>query len=518
MNPEVLEEIDAHDRIINSPIMNRVVLEEIDAYNGTTSPTIIQNNHSFIKSKNNKNMIYYNKYLYVHDFGDLYYKCRKNNCKGRERCGLLYLNTKFKPTIIVNIYAPPRRNERLNFIDTVTTLIDSLPLRYNIIILGDLNLKIGKSVEYINTNTIGNATIQQTNNEDSKKLLDYCKNKNFKIENTFFLHREINAYTIVRANQKSQIDFIISNIHGWFDDVIVSTIIKLSDHRALVAKMTIKNIWGYREEIDPNMTRINFLKPLPNRKQIKVKSQEDIQHFDRILVRKRENFLNITSNGTVDICWNLFKKDITESYNMLPNINVYLRREWLSNETVGKISQLREGNNLNRELWKEIQKLLRSDRRKFVAKKAFEIEKDMNENRIYEVYNKLKYFCKPYSFKKLPSLVLANENVISDQDEQIALWLDHYMSVFDSRKAVCQINTNEHETPPPSGFSTEEIEKVIKKLRNNKAPGLDNITAEHLKTAPKTVSSFLLSLYNKIWDSGKTPVEWNKSYLCNFPK
>ncbi|CAK9291687.1 unnamed protein product [Gordionus sp. m RMFG-2023] len=45
MNPEVLEEIDADNRIINSPIMNPEVLEEIDAYNGgTTSPTIIQNN------------------------------------------------------------------------------------------------------------------------------------------------------------------------------------------------------------------------------------------------------------------------------------------------------------------------------------------------------------------------------------------------------------------------------------------------------------------------------------------
>ncbi|CAK9291686.1 unnamed protein product [Gordionus sp. m RMFG-2023] len=78
MNPEVLEEIDADNRIINSPIMNPEVLEEIDAYNGgTTSPTIIQNNqYSFITSKNNKKMIYYNKYLYIHDFGDIYYKCR----------------------------------------------------------------------------------------------------------------------------------------------------------------------------------------------------------------------------------------------------------------------------------------------------------------------------------------------------------------------------------------------------------------------------------------------------------
>ncbi|XP_065317475.1 uncharacterized protein LOC135925865 isoform X2 [Gordionus sp. m RMFG-2023] len=103
MNPEVLEDIDAHNRIINSPIMNRVVLEEIDAYNGgTTSPTIIQNNHSFIKSKNNKNMIYYNKYLYVYDFGDLYYKCRKNSCKGRGK--FLFFNSEDNKLFIFTTY------------------------------------------------------------------------------------------------------------------------------------------------------------------------------------------------------------------------------------------------------------------------------------------------------------------------------------------------------------------------------------------------------------------------------
>ncbi|XP_065316731.1 uncharacterized protein LOC135925378 [Gordionus sp. m RMFG-2023] len=49
--------------ITNSPIMNPEVMEEIDAHNRIiNSPTIIQNNqYSFITSKNNKKMIYYNK-------------------------------------------------------------------------------------------------------------------------------------------------------------------------------------------------------------------------------------------------------------------------------------------------------------------------------------------------------------------------------------------------------------------------------------------------------------------------
>ncbi|XP_065318770.1 uncharacterized protein LOC135926767 [Gordionus sp. m RMFG-2023] len=321
--------------------------------------------------------------------------------------------------------------------------------------------------------------MQQINKEDSIRLLDFCRTKNLKIENTFFNHNEMNTLTFVRANQKSQIDFFISNIHEWFEDVKVSTNIKLSDHRLVVAKMFVKNIWKYHHKNSPNTPgyRVNSLKPILPRKQIKAQSHENLQILDQALTRKR---------------------DI---------------KEWLTNETVIKINQLREGNILNKDLWKDIQKRLRSDRRTYIAKKAFEIDKDMKENRIYDAYNKLNYFCKPYSFKKLPSLVLKNGKQIVDQDEQLALWVDYYMKIFDSRKAFCQTSTSVRSIPPPSGFSTDEIKKAITKLSNNKAPGLDGITAEHLKSASNTISSYLLPLLNKIWDSDETPKEWNISLL-----
>ncbi|CAK9295847.1 unnamed protein product [Gordionus sp. m RMFG-2023] len=132
--------------------------------------------------------------------------------------------------------------------------------------------------------------------------------------------------------------------------------------------------------------KANLFKPLLSRKQIKAQLQDDLLLFDQILVRKRDNFLNMSSNGIIDECWNLFKKDITDSYNRPPNINIYSRSEWLTNKTIAKISQLREDNNLNKELWKDVQKLLRSNKRRYIAKIAFEIDKDMKENRIYDAY------------------------------------------------------------------------------------------------------------------------------------
>ncbi|XP_065318715.1 craniofacial development protein 2-like [Gordionus sp. m RMFG-2023] len=161
-----------------------------------------------------------------------------------ERCGLLYLNTWFKRTILINVYAPPHRRDRLSFLDDLENIVCSLPRSRNLIILGDLNIKIGKEESFITVGVIGNAAIPQPNGEDSRKLLDLCKSLNLKIENTFFLHSERNTLTYRRNNITSQIDFFISNIHGWFTDVRALLNINISDHKLVRGSITIRNLWG----------------------------------------------------------------------------------------------------------------------------------------------------------------------------------------------------------------------------------------------------------------------------------
>ncbi|XP_065323048.1 craniofacial development protein 2-like [Gordionus sp. m RMFG-2023] len=102
-----------------------------------------------------------------------------------ERCGLLYLNTGFKRTILINVYAPPHRSDRLSFLDDLENIVCSLPRGRNLIILDDLNIKIGKEESFITDGVIGNAAIPQPNGEDSRKLLDLCKSLNLKIEIPF---------------------------------------------------------------------------------------------------------------------------------------------------------------------------------------------------------------------------------------------------------------------------------------------------------------------------------------------
>lgn len=51
----------------------------------------------------------------------------------------------------------------------------------------------------------------------------------------------------------------------------------------------------------------------------------------------------------------------------------------------------------------------------------------------------------------------------------------------------------------------EEIERTVSKLKNNKAPGPDEVTAEMLKLSGEKGVKILWQLCNKVWTTGAWP-------------
>ena len=54
-------------------------------------------------------------------------------------------------------------------------------------------------------------------------------------------------------------------------------------------------------------------------------------------------------------------------------------------------------------------------------------------------------------------------------------------------------------------FKREESEEAIKKLKNNKSPGLDLISNEMIRHGSPHIHSCILSLFNKIYSTGDYP-------------
>ena len=63
-----------------------------------------------------------------------------------------------------------------------------------------------------------------------------------------------------------------------------------------------------------------------------------------------------------------------------------------------------------------------------------------------------------------------------------------------------------------------EIIKAVRKLKNRKAPGVDVITAEAIKTAGQPMVDMLHKIFNLVWNSGKTPKDWAKMLVTPIHK
>jgi len=53
---------------------------------------------------------------------------------------------------------------------------------------------------------------------------------------------------------------------------------------------------------------------------------------------------------------------------------------------------------------------------------------------------------------------------------------------------------------------------------NNKAPGVDEISAEMLKRGKETVAEQLAELFNMIWQDLEVPEDWKKGVIIKLPK
>ena len=67
-------------------------------------------------------------------------------------------------------------------------------------------------------------------------------------------------------------------------------------------------------------------------------------------------------------------------------------------------------------------------------------------------------------------------------------------------------------------FTETELDAQLWKLRGKKAPGPDNICAEHLKHLGPVAKALLLRTINQSWLKGEVPADWRRAVIVLIPK
>ena len=157
-------------------------------------------------------------------------------------------------------------------------------------------------------------------------------------------------------------------------------------------------------------------------------------------------------------------------------------------------------------------KLLRNSKQNYEENLISKMEKLYNEDK-NEFWKFLKSLKTNSRDTELPEL----DNLIS-----------HFQNLYTEKNTQNKINIEQNNTPNNSdtnifdilneNISDKEVLDCMKKIKNKKTPGYDQITNEMIKCTNKEGVKLITKLFNKLLQSGLFPSEWNYGLLLPIHK
>ncbi|XP_054281242.1 uncharacterized protein LOC128998911 [Macrosteles quadrilineatus] len=239
------------------------------------------------------------------------------------------------------------------------------------------------------------------------------------------------------------------------------------------------------------------------------------------------------SDITVQERWEHIKKSVNEvseevlgfqrnKRNNKPWFNEDCHR-LIENRLKAKKAMLTNKNEITKQQYKEtnreVNKLLRAAKRKFVNEQTEKAEKDSNKNNTRDFFRFVRFFKQGYKAKTVG--VKDNDgNIICNKAEALNIWKCYFEDLLNgdmtaNREEEGQFQNVQPMINPPT---LEEVWNTVKNLKNNKAPGGDNIPAELLKAGGQSIIEELHKLILDVWEKEEIPMEWKIATIVPIHK
>ena len=442
-----------------------------------------------------------------------------------ERICVLRVKGKFFNYSIINVHAPHNErpeDEKDTFYRQLNKAYDSCPRNDIKIVIGDLNAQIGK--ERIFKPTIGGFSLHCESNENGTRLINFAASLNMVISSTFFRHKNIHKTTWLSpgGRNSTQIDHLLIDRRHASDVMDVRSYRCLesdiehhfSDHLLLGARIRAR-ISNIHKERGVRCKRYDVTK-LSNRD---CKNAFNKELKERLVKHNQE-----------EIAWHHCCEAMKSSAEKCLGIRQYTKNVWFDKEcehAVQRVIDARKGRITRtkteeiRKLQKEKKKLLQRKKRAHDLKLICDVQEahSMNESRkYYKAINNAKK-----SFHARVSVCKRNDgSLVCDKEGVLDRWKEHFNELLNA--GVDEVTSQNRQTyehddgkefDPPS---LDEVAAAISGLKNNKAPGLDNLPAELFKTGCEELTTILHQLIVQVWTEEKLPDEWMVGVICPIHK
>lgn len=445
---------------------------------------------------------------------------------------IMWLSIKLSGAIyrLVSVYAPVEGSGALELDAFYRDLLDIVCRKGSekVIILGDLNARIGSRIGVVNSNYCevagkwGDLKLPLPN-RSGRRLLDFCQSNGLAITNSFFRHKECHTLT---HKSGSVIDYII--VEQDFRKLVQDTRVYRglgvdSDHYLVTSKLLIDKPVTRTGNVQIRRIRTEKLKNESIRKDFEEKIALKFQALDQIDSRTIEiewqDFKTayirtaIDCLGTVsckgarkETSW--WNDDIREAVQEKKTI----LKQWLQNKNEVNTARYRESKLKVKRLIKEAKD---SAWRKF----GEDLEQaGQQRNKVF--WTKVKKIRNGDKKQTSGSVFDKTGSLVSDQVDILKRWKEYFDELLNVNNISASPNnsTGINSRIDESDISLEEVSFAIKKLKVGKSAGVDEIRSEFLKNSGEAGILWVHRIVNIAWKSGNVPLEWSSAIIAPIHK
>ena len=432
---------------------------------------------------------------------------------------------------IIQCYAPTNNaddSKKEEFYQKLDDTIRKMSKRDITILMGDMNAKVGPDnsgyEQVMGKHGLG------TMNSNGELFANCCAEHNMVIGGTTFPHKKSHKATWVSPDMttENQIDHICvsKKFRRTLQDVRARRgADAATDHHLVEAKLQLKLKKSTNKK--PQGERFNVSMFRDTRKQATYQLE---------LSNKYQALQDLEDSESLESKWQGMKEAWVAACRTTVGTKKGKQQDWTTPETLIKVeARKRQKEVLNNSRTRaskqkamqeysranrEVRNSARRDKRAYVNRLAEEAEEAAGKNNMKALYDTTRQLAGKHHRATRPVKSKEGE-VLNTIDEQLKRWMEHFKNLLNQPPPINIANI-----PPPNQVlkincnrpSKAEIKKAIQHMKNNKAPGPDNIPAKALKADTATSSDMLYDLLGEVWKVEDVPAEWKEGHLIKLPK
>jgi hypothetical protein len=443
-----------------------------------------------------------------------------------------------RSAVFISAYAPTMAatdDEKEAFYENLNNAISAVPYKHRLFVLGDFNARVGR--DYTTWSRILGHHSAGNENSNGTLLLQTCSQHELVITNTLF--QQANKYKTTWMHPRSKhwhmLDYVITRQRD-VRDVHLTRVMRgtdcWSDHRLVRCTVALnlcppkhRHACARRKKLDVSLLKVQDAKIQLQSKLDAVLASDPAQHDNPATIEEEWADIRDTTYQTAAEVLGFkvgrhhqdwFDEQDVEARALLDTMHA-THLAWINdkNSTAKKsaYTKARQASQVKLRMMKE----------KWWACKSQELQDAADQHDMKRFYDGLKTVYGPRDSGSTPVRSKDGTTLLTDQDQILKRWAEHFESVLNQPAAFDDTVLNEipqwteatYLDQPPT---EDEVLRAIKQISSGKSPGEDSIPPEIYKEGGKQLVRRLTGLFLKIWDKESVPQDFKDASIVHIFK